>query len=140
MRTDGEEELVAVDWAWCGIGPVGADAAILIGNSMILVEADPQAGAPLDEAVFQNYVAGLRATGWAGNVDQVRLAYTASNALFCGVTAPRLLSIMTHPEQIARVRDTFGLDASDCAEHCRRMGAFGVELGEEALRQMDRYF
>ena len=139
LRPDGEDELVAVDWAWCGIGPVGADAAILIGNSMILVEADPEAGAQLDEAVFQTYLAGLGATGWTGSVDEVRLAYAASNALFCGVTAPHLLSIMVDPERIARVRDTFGLDASGCAEHCRRMGAFGVELGEEALRLMDRY-
>jgi hypothetical protein len=138
-RADGEDELVAVDWAWCGIGPVGADAAILIGNSMILFEADPKVGAQLDEAVFTAYVAGLRATGWTGNTDEVRLAYAATNALFCGVTAPNFLSMLTHPEQAAWAQDNFGQDASGCAEHCVQMGTFGIELGEEALRLMNRY-
>jgi hypothetical protein len=139
-RPDGEDELVAVDWAWCGIGPVGADAAILLGNSMILVEADPKIGAQLDAAVFPAYIAGLRATGWTGNIDEVRLAYAAANALFCGVTAPYFLSLLTDPERIAWAKDNFGLDASGCAEHCVGMGAFGVELGEEALQLINRYF
>ncbi len=139
-RSDGEDELVAVDWAWCGMGPVGADAAILIGNSMILYEADPKAGDLLDEAAFLAYLSGLRATGWTGNADEVRLAYAASNALFCGVTAPALLSFVTHPERIAWAQDNLGRDASACAEHCVQMGAFGIKLGEEALRLMDRYF
>lgn len=137
-RPDGEDELVAVDWAWCGSGPVGADAAILIGNSMILYEADPQTGTQLDEAVFLAYLAGLRAAGWTGSVDEVRLAYAATNALFCGVTAPHLLSIVTHPERIASSKENFGLDLSRFIEHAVQMGTFGVELGEEALRLIDR--
>jgi hypothetical protein len=137
-RPDGEDELVAVDWAWCGIGPVGADAAILIGNSMILYEADPKTGAQLGEAVFQAYLAGLQAAGWTGNIDEVRLAYAATNALFCGVTAPHLLTIVTKPEWIARMKENFGVDSSECIEHSVSMGAFGVELGEEALRLMSR--
>jgi hypothetical protein len=139
-RPDGQDELVAVDWAWCGIGAVGADAAILIGNSMILFEADPEAGAELDEAAFLAYLTGLRGAGWTGNVDEVRLAYAATNALFCGVSAPHILSRLTHPERIAWAKDNFGQDTPGCVEHCVRMGAFGVELGEEALRQMNRYF
>ena len=139
-RPNGEAELVAVDWAWCGIGPVGADAAILIGNSMILYEADPQMGTQLDEAVFTSYLAGLRATGWTGNVDEARLAYAATNALFCGVTAPHIVSFATDPERIAWTKANFGVDVSGCIEHSVRMGAFGVELGEQALRLMSRYF
>ena len=114
--------------------------AVLIGNSMILFEADPKVGAQLDEAVFQSYLAGLRATGWTGNVDEVRLAYAASNALFCGVTAPHLLTLLTHPDRIAWTMDNFGHDASGFVEHNVHMGAFGLELGEEALRLMNRYF
>jgi hypothetical protein len=137
-RPDGEDELVAVDWAWCGIGPVGAEAAILIGNSMILYEADPRTGAQLDEAVFQAYLTGLRTTAWIGNVDEVRLAYAATNALFCGVTAPHLLTIWTHPKWIARMKENFGVDISECIEHSVQMSMFGVELGEESLRLMNR--
>jgi hypothetical protein len=139
-RPDGEDELVAVDWAWCGIGPVGADAAILIGNSMILYDADPKMGAQLDEAVFQAYLVGLRTTGWTGNTDEVRLAYAATNALFCGVTAPHLLSVVTHPERIAWTKENFGVDTVECVEHSVQMSAFGVELGEEALQLMNQYF
>src|SRR6185503_11978514 len=87
-RPNGEDELVAVDWAWCGRGPVGADAAILIGNSMILLEAEAADATALDEAVFSAYLAGLRAEGWSGRVEAVRLAYAATIALFSGVAAP----------------------------------------------------
>jgi hypothetical protein len=141
-RTDGKDELVAVDWAWCGIGPVGADVAILIGNSMILLDADPKVGAQLDEAVFQSYIAGLRTTGWNGNTDEVRLAYTAANTLFCGVTVLFALSLLNDPESIMirRAKEKYGLDASDIAEHYMQMGVFGIELGEEALELIDRYF
>ena len=137
-RPNGEDELVAVDWAWCGIGPIGADAAILIGNSMILYEANPKLGAQLDEAVFLAYLAGLRTAGWTGSKDEVRLAYAATNALFCGVTAPHLLSIVTHPERIASSKENFGLDISGFIEHAVQLGNFGLELGEEALRLMER--
>lgn len=137
-RPDGGDELVAVDWAWCGIGPVGADLAILIGNSMILYEADPKIGAQLDEAVFLAYLAGLRAAGWTGSIDEVRLAYAATIALFCGVTAPRLLTIVTHPERIASSKENFGLDIFGFIEHSVQMGTFGVELGEEALQLMNQ--
>ena len=137
-RPDGEDELVAVDWAWCGIGPVGADAAILTGNSMILYDADPKTGAQLDEAVFLAYLAGLRAVGWTGSTDEVRLAYAATIALFCGVSAPRLATYATRPERIEWTKENFGVDVSGCIEHSLRMGTFGVELGEEALRLMNR--
>jgi hypothetical protein len=135
-RPDGTRELVAVDWAWCGIGAVGADLAILIGNSMILFEADPATGAGLEAAAFPAYVAGLRAAGWAGNVDEVRLAYAAATALFCGVTAPNFTAIVGAPQQAEWVRTSFGISASEAIEHCVQMGTFGVERGEEALRLM----
>jgi hypothetical protein len=135
-RPDGEDELVAVDWAWCGTGAVGADLAILIGNSMILFEADPAAGAELEAAAFPAYLAGLRATGWAGSSDDVRLAYAASSALFCGVTTPHFVSNVAHPEQAGWVEENFGVSQSECIEHFVLMGAFGVALGEEALRLM----
>jgi hypothetical protein len=138
-RHDGNDELVAVDWAWCGTGPIGADAAILIGNSMILFEADPKTGHQLDEAAFPAYLAGLRATGWHGSTDEVRLAYAATNALFCGVTAPHLLSIWSNPELAAWTMENFGVDISSCIEHCVNMCSFGIALGEEALRLASWY-
>jgi len=140
-RPDGRDELVAVDWAWCGIGPVGADAAILIGNSMILGDADPKVAAQLDDAVFQSYIAGLRTTGWNGNTDEVRLAYTAANTLFCGVTMPgMMLSFLNNPELMRRIKENYGMDTSDFAEHYLQMGVFGIECGEEALGLLDRNF
>ena len=75
-----------------------------------------------------------------GNMDEVRLAYAASNALFCGVIAPWSLSVLTTPEWIAMAMVKLGTDVSGIIEHCVQMGTFGVELGEEALRLIDQYF
>ncbi len=139
-RPDGRDELVAVDWGWCGWGPVGLDAAILIGNSMILVELEPAAVPELEAAAFPAYLDGLRAAGWQGNVDQVRLAYAAATALFCGVSGPGLAACFARPENDAWLQDNFGVDSAGAAEHCARLCEFGVSHGEEALRLAERLF
>ena len=133
-RQTGEPELVAVDWAWCGWGPVGGDAAELIGNSMILFEYDPRAAAALDEVVFSAYLKGLRLERWAGEVDSVRLAYTASIALFCALSAPAFTVMSTRPELQDWVTEHSGLDMAGAVSHYAALAAFAVERGEEALR------
>jgi hypothetical protein len=44
------------------------------------------------------------------------------------------MSMVTNPDNSAWVQENFGRTAAECAEHCVLMGAFGIALGEEALR------
>lgn len=135
---DGQDELVAVDWAWCGLGPVGAEAASLLVNSAVIFEFELEDVAALDETIFTTYLAGLRHEGWADSVEAVRLAYDATTVLFCGVTVPTLTMFWTHPEYSAQLLQLFGRDAAGCAQGWAAVAEFALDRGEAALATIKR--
>lgn len=134
----GQDELVAVDWAWCGLGPVGADAAILLGNSLLLFEGDASRATALDQAIFPAYLEGLRAAGWTGDADAVRLAFCASIALFCPFAALTWTASFVSTADPDWIKQWSGMDAAGCVKHFVDMATFAVDQGEEALRLMDQ--
>lgn len=134
---DGQDELVAVDWAWCGLGPVGADAAILLGNSLLLFEGDASTAPALDQAIFPAYLEGLRAADWTGDADTVRLAYSASIALFCAFAALTWTTSFVSSADPDWIKRQSGMDAASCAQHYVDLAMFAVDQGDEALRLME---
>ena len=84
----GQEELVAIDWAFCGPGGVGNDLGEFIGTSLSHFEFDPAQAVELETAVLDAYLAGLREAGWSGDDQLVRLGYNISLALWWGATLP----------------------------------------------------
>jgi hypothetical protein len=83
---NGEEELVAIDWAFCGPGGLGNDLGELVGTSLSYFAVHPTDAAELEEAVLEGYLSGLRDTGWTGDERLARLGYTLSLALYWGGT------------------------------------------------------
>lgn len=71
-------ETVAIDWEFCGVGPVGADAALLVAASPVAGHADVERLPALDDRVFDAYLEGLRDTGWDGDPDLVRAGYAST--------------------------------------------------------------
>jgi hypothetical protein len=69
------KKVIAIDWGYSGIAPVGAELAPLIGASGL-------GGFPsdhlkeLDQACFDGYLDGLRQAGWEPDIRQVRMGYT----------------------------------------------------------------
>jgi len=78
---DGQDQTVAIDWAFTGIGPIGAELVALVWVSLVFQEADFAMAHELDQIVFEGYIAGLRDSGWRGDPKQVRLGYTAAIGL-----------------------------------------------------------
>ena len=88
MNQSGQKELILIDWADCGLGPVGAELNELVGGSAMLLEWPSSNLAELDAIVFQSYMEGLRETGWSGNPDLVRLGFVGWLAVWFGCIFP----------------------------------------------------
>jgi hypothetical protein len=76
-----EDAFVLIDWAYVGVGELGLDAADLFAASYGTFCVDSADVAALEAAVFDNYLAGLRAAGWAGADRLARFGFAASAAL-----------------------------------------------------------
>ena len=88
------QELVAIDWSFCGPGALGSDLGQLVGTSLSLFDVSPTQAAELEAAALTGYLAGLRAAGWRGDERLPRLGYLLSLALYWGGTLPHGLAQM----------------------------------------------
>jgi hypothetical protein len=99
-RAVGTEQTVAVNWAFIGIGAVGAELARLVIGSLLLFEV--AVGLPWDvvEAVLTGCLVGLREVGWDGDKSVVRLGFLATAALLYTVYAAGIMSgLLGDPSQ-----------------------------------------
>jgi hypothetical protein len=88
---------VVVDWAFVGIAAVGEDAGNLVPDAVLDFRAPPDRLVALWAAVAEGYHAGLRAAGWDGTLDEVRLAMAATVAAKYAWIAPSILRAATGP-------------------------------------------
>jgi hypothetical protein len=84
----GHSEVVLIDWADCGVAPLGAELNALVGTSSLVFGWPPAQAWELDQIVFASYLDGLAASGWAGDARQVRLGYVGWCALYYGRIFP----------------------------------------------------
>ena len=77
----GEDETIAIDWAYCGLGALGLDAGNLLPDAIF------DGFVPIDEApVFATpsgtaTLAGLADSGFAVDLDELRYVFLAATAL-----------------------------------------------------------
>jgi hypothetical protein len=95
-RADGE--IVVIDWSFAGDGAVGEDAGNLVPDSVLdhFVAADQMPR--LEQAVFEGYLRGLRASGWDDDPRLVRLGMWSSAVKYDWL-APLTLSQVGHERQ-----------------------------------------
>jgi hypothetical protein len=93
-RADGVVEIVALDWALVGYGPLGAELAQIGLGALDALRGDDQS--TVDEAVFAAYVSGLRESGWEGDERLARFGYVATAALRSGLFLLFLLHRAIH--------------------------------------------
>jgi hypothetical protein len=70
------EQVIAIDWGYSGIAPVGTELAPLIGAAFGLGRFPSSQAKELDQACFGGYLEGLRQAGWEPDFRQVRIGYT----------------------------------------------------------------
>lgn len=130
--SNGPEELVLVDWAVCGFGPLGAELFALIGMSAALLEWPPAETGGLAQAVFGSYLRGLSVSGWSGEADQVRLAYTAWMAVYFGVVFPNIFTIWCTTDARAYALQLFGFAEEELYRQWLPLFLYSLDCADEA--------
>jgi hypothetical protein len=136
--SDHQDELVLVDWAVCGLGPLGAELFALIGMSAALFEWSPSELAELDKVTFGNYLQALIESGWSGNVDGVRLAYTAWEAAYFGVVFPNVTALWCTPDFSSYALQQFGFTEEELYLKWLPLLYYSLNCADEARTLMKK--
>ncbi len=93
-----EDPCVAVDWAFVGSAPVGAELAAMVGAGQASGGSSIQDWEDLERECLAGYLRGLRSAGHPADPDEVEAGYLLSYVLRFGVgVVPLTLSIATTP-------------------------------------------
>jgi hypothetical protein len=130
--SDGNDELVLVDWAICGVGPLGAELFSLIAMSASLFEWAPSRVTELDQTAFGSYLQGLKEAGWSGHEDEIRLAYTAWVSVWLGVVFPNVTALWCTPDFRAYALQQFGFAEEELFREWIPMWSYALDCADEA--------
>ncbi len=132
---DGQVQTVAIDWAFAGIGAVGAELTPLVLGSLGFFEVRDCTPRELAEAALAGYVTGLREADWKGDESLARLGFLASAALLYTVgTAGLTKAIVSDPAQYPAVELAMGWSMAEAVAKWAELSTFKIELVEEARR------
>ena len=129
---ENQDEVVLIDWASCGLGPLGAELYALTGMSAGLLEWPPAALAKLDEATFESYLRGLKEAGWTGDVDIVRLGYVAWLSVWFGVVFPNIVALWCTPDSRPYGLQFFGFAEEDLCLQWLPLLSYSLDCADEA--------
>jgi hypothetical protein len=132
----GKDELAMVDWAICGLGPLGAELFALVGMSAGLLEWSPADVAQLDQAAFESYLQGLKEAGWSGDPNTIRLAYTAWITVWLGVVFPNITALWCTPEFRGYALQQFGFVEEELFLKWLPLLPYSLECADEARSLM----
>ncbi len=134
---DDQDELISVDWAMCGLGPLEAELNSLIGMSSGLLEWSPTALPELDGAAFGSYLQGLHEAGWSGDADQVRLGYVAWLAVYfgCAIVPGLTAWWCTHENRPAALK-AFGIAEEELFQQMLPLLDYSLNCADEARALM----
>ena len=134
--TDHNDQLVMIDWAYVGRGEIGLDAGDLFAASYSLFGVEPCEPRELDRVVFENYLAGLRAAGWGGDLRAARFGYTAYAALKYGCLTFWLRDARD-PSGSAAWEGVAGRPLAEYIENQGRLVTYLLDLADEARGLLD---
>ena len=133
-----QNELVLLDWAFCGVGPLGAELYALVSMSAVLLEWPPRNVAELDSAVFGEYLRGLREAGWQGDADIIRLGYVVWVATWLGVIFPHMPPAWCTPESRATSLQFFGAADEELYGQWLHILSYALDCADEARSLMEK--
>jgi hypothetical protein len=137
----GQEEMVAVDWAFVGTGAVGKEIARLISVAIFGSTIDAGDLPALDSIVFKNYLQGLEDAGWSHDPRITRLGYIASMVIVEGLCLMGLLVVRMCDKEWWQpfYEEFFGLPVDKIMAHIFTIIRYHLVLTEEARAILDSF-
>jgi hypothetical protein len=131
-----EPELVAVDWSYSGIAPVGEEIAPLVHASLSFLEVPPADAFRLEQIVLDGYLDGLRDAGWQGDPDQIRFAFSASAywRYALGGFAGEMVVLMLEEKYHPVIEQAFGKTVEQIADDVAATLEWAQYLYDQAVR------
>ena len=134
---DGDDQTVAIDWAFVGRGPIGADLNPLVWMSIALAGVGLDKLEELEEIVFEGYLEGLHEAGWQGDPQQVRLGYTAASVRYLFPEVGTWLAFILDESLHAGAERRLGLPVGGAFDSVARMRRPLFSMLDEARELMD---
>ena len=128
----GGDELVALDWAFCGPSPLATDLADLVGAAAWFCDIEMADFPAFEQAALAGYGQGLEAAGWEGDARLVRLGYATAMALRLGACMPGWAAEMLGPEQAASSELLYGRPADKVLATWIALEDMCLDLADEA--------
>jgi hypothetical protein len=127
------EQVVAIDWAFTGIGAIGEELVALVIASCFYSEFNIENIRELDRVLFEAYLEGLVDAGWRGDSRLARLGFTAGSAMLWG-----LGYVWFDPpaEYIPEIEQTDGRSIDEIRLAKKHVNSFVLDLADEARQLM----
>jgi hypothetical protein len=131
-RAGGEIEIVAIDWAFSGIGCVGEEAGFFARMNSLWMDVAAADARPLFDVSYTAYVEGLAEAGWQGDEKLVRYGYTLSAAM--GSTWPlSMMRFLPEPGSKEIAEEIVGHPLDAQIKHLAQLQPLYLELADEAV-------
>lgn len=133
---DGQDRLIAIDWAFPGMGTVATDIGDLFAASYGFFGVEPCDPRTLDTVIFDSYLEGLEAAGWRGERRMVRIAFGILASLKYGCVLHWLAQTVDEGRHAAWQRRT-GHPLDECVQNQAALIDYLLELADEARQLID---
>jgi hypothetical protein len=135
-QREGHHQLIAIDWAYPGLGTIATDIGDLFAPSFSLFGVEPCDPRTLDTTIFESYLEGLSAVGWQGDRSMVRCAFAIFTALKYGCFVYWLYQITDESLHASWERRT-GHPLDECLENQASLIYYLLDLADEARHLID---
>jgi hypothetical protein len=130
---DGQEQTVAIDWAFVGIGAIGEEIVAPVATNVGFHEVELEEVHELEKIVFEGYLEGLNEVGWRGDPRAVRFCYAVASALRYALPIPNLDYIFDE-SQHSVMEELFKRPFGELLDYWGNVGRFLLDLAEEARK------
>ena len=134
---DGDDQTVAIDWAFVGRGPIGADLNPLVWFTIATEGFGLDKMQELEEIAFEGYLKGLREVGWQGDPQRVRLGYLAASVRYAFPEVGRWLGLILDESLHAAEEQMLGFPVGDAFDLVARMRRPLFSMLDKARQLMD---